>query len=233
MNNQSATPASDPDLGFVHRFLPAESGSVPSASTLLLLHGTGGNESQMLGFGREMAGPGWNLLSPRGKVLEGGHSPRFFRRLAEGVFDEADIVRRTHELADFVAAAASHYGFDERRVFALGYSNGANIAGAVLLLRPATLAGAGLLRPMVPLTPPTLPRLTDTPILVCAGRHDPIVAVDNVSRLVVLFQRCGAQVRQAWSSGGHELADVDADAISHWLPEMARSEGSTRSHPME
>ena len=107
---------------FIHRFVPAEAMDAASAPTLLLLHSTGGNENQMLGFGRQMAGGVWNLLSPRGKVLEGGHSPRFFRRLAEGVFDEADVVRRAHELADFVTGAASGYGFDGRRVFALGYA---------------------------------------------------------------------------------------------------------------
>ena len=207
-------------LGFVHRFLPSESGGVPSAPTLALLHGTGGNENQMLGFGREMAGGGWNLLSPRGKVLEGGHSPRFFRRLAEGVFDEPDVIRRAHELADFVANAASCYGFDERQVFALGYSNGANIAAATLLLRPNAFAGAALLRPMVPLVPASLPDLSNTPVLVCAGKHDPIAPTENVARLVALLQRCGAPVQQSWSSGGHELADLDAQAVSRWLSEI-------------
>jgi phospholipase/carboxylesterase len=222
MKTNSASSADDPALGFVHRFLPAENGSVASAPTLLLLHGTGGNENQMIAFGRQMAGAGWNLLSPRGKVLEGGHSPRFFRRLAEGVFDEADVVRRADELADFASAAAAHYGFDARAIFALGYSNGANIAAAVLLLRPSTLAGAALLRPMVPLTPLLLPSLPGTPILMCAGRHDPIVPTENVAELGTLFQQCGAQVRVSWSSGGHELAEADAEVISRWLPEVAR-----------
>ena len=220
MNNDPSPAGDHSDLGFVHRFLPAESGGVPSAPTLILLHGTGGNENQMLGFGREMAGRGWNLLSPRGKVLEGGHSPRFFRRLAEGVFDEADVIRRAHELADFVADAASRYGFDERKVFALGYSNGANIAAATLLLQPAAFAGAALLRPMVPLVPAIFPDLANTPVLVCAGRHDPIVPTENVARLVALLQRCGAQVQQSWYSGGHELADADAQAVSRWLSEL-------------
>ncbi len=220
MNDDPLLSGGDSDLAFVHRFLPVESAGVPSAPTLVLLHGTGGNENQMLPFGREMAGPGWNLLSPRGKVLEGGHSPRFFRRLAEGVFDEADVIRRAHELADFVADAASRYGFDEHRVFALGYSNGANIAAATLLLRPTAFAGAALLRPMVSLIPSISPALANTPILVCAGRHDPIVPMENVARLVGLLQRCGAQVQQSWYSGGHELADVDVQAVSHWLSEL-------------
>ena len=212
------TPSADTD--FVYRFVPAEAGEVSSTPTLLLLHGTGGNENQMLPFGREMAGGGWNLLSPRGKVLEGGHSPRFFRRLAEGVFDEADVIRRAHELADFVADAASCYGFDARRVFALGYSNGANIAAATLLLRPTVFAGVALLRPMVPLVPRVLSDLKAVPILVCAGRHDPIVPTENVAQLAALLQHCGAQVEESWYSGGHELANVDAQAVSRWLSEL-------------
>ncbi len=212
------TPSASTD--FIHRFVPAEVGDTASMPTLLLLHGTGGNENQLLPFGREMAGGGWNLLSPRGKVLEGGHAPRFFRRVAEGVFDEADIIRRAHELADFVTDAASRYHFDGRRVFALGYSNGANIAAATLLLRPAALAGAVLLRPMVPLVPPVMPGLTSIPVLVCAGQRDPMVPTENVERLVAMLQRCGAQVQQSWSSGGHELADVDAQAVSRWFSEL-------------
>ena len=204
---------------FIHRFIPAETGDAASAPTLLLLHGTGGNENQLLGFGREVAGSGWNLLSPRGKVLEGGQSPRFFRRLAEGVFDEADVIRRSNELADFVAGAASIYNFDGRRVFALGYSNGANIAAATLLLRPAAFAGAALLRPMVPLVPSILPNLVNAPVLMCAGQRDPIVPTENVERLAAMLQRCGAQLQLSWYSGGHELADVDAQAISRWLSE--------------
>ncbi len=212
------TPPAEED--FVHRFVPAEVGTAASAPTLLLLHGTGGNENQMLGFGREMAGGGWNLLSPRGKVLEGGYSPRFFRRLAEGVFDEVDVIRRAHELADFVTGAASRYGFDGRKVCALGYSNGANIAAATLLLRPAAFAGAALLRPMVPMVPPNLPDLTTISILVCAGRRDPIVPTENVGRLVALLRGCGAQMEESWYTGGHELADEDARAVSRWLSEL-------------
>ena len=210
-----------PREDFIHRFFPAEAGDAASASTLLLLHGTSGNENQMIGFGREMTCGGWNLLSPRGKVLEGGHSLRFFRRLAEGVFDEADVIPRAHELADFVAAAALRYGFDGRRVFALGYSNGANIAAATLLLRPTALAGAALLRPMVPLVPSVLPDLTNIPILVCAGQRDPIVPTENVARLMALLGHCGARVEESWSSGGHELADEDVRAVSRWLSEFS------------
>ncbi len=215
------TPLSDAD--FVYRFVPAETGDEASAPTLLLLHGTGGNENQMLGLGRQLAGPGYHLLSPRGKVLEGGHTPRFFRRLAEGVFDEADIVRRAHELAEFVHLSATRHGFDAGRVLALGYSNGANIAGAVLLLCPRTLAGAALLRPMLPLTPKTLPDLSDIPVLTCSGKHDPIVPTDNVARLIALLQESKARVQSSWYAGGHELADVDLEATRQWLGDRGLS----------
>src|SRR4026209_2924110 len=133
---------SGPD--FIHDCVPGS-----SSRTLLLLHGTGGNERDLIPLGRELD-PNASLLSPRGKILENG-MPRFFRRLAEGVFDLEDLKARTHELADFVLAAAREYGFDAGRVFAAGYSNGANIAASSLLLRPGMLAGAVLLRPMVPL----------------------------------------------------------------------------------
>src|SRR3954470_11944872 len=139
-------------LDFVHRYVPGR-----STRTLLLLHGTGGNETDLLSLGRSLD-PTAALLSPRGKVLENG-MPRFFRRLAEGVFDEEDLVRRAHELADFIGEAAEHYRFHPKNVVAVGYSNGANIAGGLLLLRPGVLSGAALLRPMVPLIPQTLPEL--------------------------------------------------------------------------
>src|SRR5881409_1880630 len=135
-----------PQPDFIHEFVPGS-----SSRTLLLLHGTGGNERDLIPLGRELD-PSAALLSLRGKVLENG-MPRFFRRLAEGVFDLNDLKKRTNELADFVAAAARHYGFASDRVVAVGYSNGANIAASMLLLRPATLAGAVLFRVMTPLIP--------------------------------------------------------------------------------
>jgi phospholipase/carboxylesterase len=137
---------------FIHRFLPGT-----SSRTLLLLHGTGGNEADLIQFGRAIDSEA-KLLSPRGKVSEDG-MPRFFQRLAEGVFDEEDLIRRTHELADFIEQAGVRYGFDPQKAVAVGYSNGANIAGALLLLRPGAIRGAALLRPMVPLIPKELPKL--------------------------------------------------------------------------
>src|SRR5438046_4557153 len=123
-------------MEFIHRFIPP-TGVRPSGRVLLLLHGTGGNEDDMVPLGRDLD-PVAALLSLRGNVLENG-MPRFFRRLSEGVFDEADVVRRAHELADFIAIAAKQYEFDPKQLTAVGYSNGANIAAAVLLLRPGTI----------------------------------------------------------------------------------------------
>ena len=159
------------DLDFIHRFIPAPARS--TGRTLLLLHGTGGDENDMIPLGRDLD-PNAALLSPRGNVLENG-MPRFFRRLAEGIFDEEDVIRRAHELADFVGAAAARYEFDPQRVTAVGYSNGANIAAAILLLRPEVLSAAILFRAMVPLVPASLPNLAQARVLISSGKHDPIV----------------------------------------------------------
>ncbi len=158
----------------------------------------------MLPLGRELD-PNAALLSPRGKVSENG-APRFFRRFAEGVFDEADVIQRAHELADFVAAAAGHYGFDAARVTAVGYSNGANIAAAILLLRPETLAGAILFRAMVPLAqPPAASDLRGKPVLISAGAADPIIPRENAERLVGLLKERGAPVTFHVQEAGHGL----------------------------
>jgi predicted esterase len=146
--------------------------------------------------------------------------PRFFRRLAEGIFDEKDLVRRTHELADFIAEASRAYGFDPRQVVAVGYSNGANIAGALLLLRPDSLAGAALLRPMVPLTPETLPDLTGVPVLVSAGQHDPLVPPQNARRLAALLGDAGANVTLRFENSGHAITDDTVEAARQWLAEL-------------
>ena len=197
-------------LGFVHRF---ERGS--GASTLLLLHGTGGDESDLVPLGRELA-PAANLLSPRGQVLEQG-MPRFFRRLAMGIFDEEDLRRRAAQLADFVTAAAASYGLDARKIFALGYSNGANIAAAVLLLHPAALAGGVLLRPVLPLEPAASPELHGKPVLLAAGRHDPYAPHERVEALAEWLRRGGAEVDLRWQEAGHELTEADLAAARAWL----------------
>ena len=202
---------------FAHRWVPPAPGE---ETTLLLLHGTGGNEDDLLPLGRAIA-PGAGLLSPRGRVLERG-MPRFFRRLAEGVFDEADVVRRAGELADFVAHAAGRYGFDPTRVTAVGFSNGANIAAALLLLRPETLAAAALFRAMVPLRPAQLPVLRGRRVLISEGRTDPIVAAAEAESLASMLRGAGAEVTLAWQDAGHGLVGADVDAARAWLGTAAR-----------
>ncbi len=201
-----------PDLAFVHRYTPA---SAPGAPTLLLLHGTGGNEEDLLPLAGMLA-PDAGVLSPRGKVLERG-MPRFFRRLAEGVFDEEDLRARTFELAAFVGAAADAYRFDRQQVVAVGFSNGANIAGSLLLLRPTLLAAAILFRAMVPLDHQPAPALARAPVLVSNGRRDPIVPVEQTERLIALLRRAGADVTLTWQPGGHELTSRDVAAARTWL----------------
>jgi predicted esterase len=199
-------------LSFIHRFVPAQSSSLP---TLLLLHGTGGDENDLLPLGQALA-PGAALLSPRGKVLENG-MPRFFRRLAMGVFDEQDLRFRTQELAEFVRAAASRHGFDPGKVVAAGYSNGANIAGSMLLLYPQVLRAALLFSPMLPLKPEQTPNLKGVAVFVAAGRADSIVRPENTRQLVSLLEQAGADVAEHWHQGGHELSPSVVDLARQWL----------------
>lgn len=201
-------------LSFIHRFVPA---SVPGRTPLLLLHGTGGDESDLLDLGRAIS-PGAALLSPRGKVSEGG-APRFFRRLAEGVFDEADVRRRAAELADFVAEAREEYGLPAP--VAVGFSNGANIAAATLLLRPDALAGAALLRAMVPLAEPPAADLGGRPVLILSGLADPIVPAANAARLAEDLRTAGASVEHAVLPAGHGLTRADLDRLTAWLGRAA------------
>jgi len=197
-------------LSYIHRF---EKGAAADARPLLLLHGTGGDENDLVPLGH-MVAPNAPLLSPRGKVLENG-MPRFFRRLAEGVFDEDDVRRRADELADFIAEAHTRYGVSSP--IALGYSNGANIAAAILLLRPEALAGAILLRVTAPLslTPPV--DLTGKPILIASGVSDPIIPPEGATRLASLLQRQGAIVEHRVLPTGHELSQADVTLARTWM----------------
>lgn len=201
------------DLGFIHRFEPAADGG--PGRTLLLLHGTGGNESDLLSLGRMIA-PGAALLSPRGNVLENG-MPRFFRRLSEGVFDIEDLHARTAELAEFIDAAASSYALDRESIVAVGYSNGANIAASLLLSDPEMLAGAILLRAMVPFEPEKLPDLTGTLIFMASGARDPIIEPENSERLVTLLREAGADVTLEWLPTGHGLTRGEIETAARWL----------------
>src|SRR5688500_6323235 len=190
------------ELSHRHRFEPA---TVPGRPPVLLLHGTGGDEDDLLPLGGMIA-PGSALLSPRGKVLEGG-MPRFFRRLREGIFDEDDVRRRVNELADFIAQARESYNL--AAPIAVGFSNGANIAAAVLQLRPEALAGNTLLRAMVPLQDPPAADLTGKPVLIVSGASDPIVPADNAKRLASLLQTAGATVEHRVLPTGHGLSQTD------------------------
>ncbi len=199
-------------LGFVHRFVPAQT---PEAPTLLLLHGTGGNENDLLPVGG-MLDERAALLSPRGKVLEHG-MPRFFRRLAEGVFDHEDLMRRTHELAGFVERSVDEYDIDQRRLFAVGFSNGANIAASLLLAYPRLLAGAVLLRAMVPFEPDSAADLSGIPVYLAAGRSDQMVPPENTERLAQVLREAGADVTLDWQPGGHGIGPDEIQAAQNWF----------------
>jgi phospholipase/carboxylesterase len=201
-------------LSFIHRF---ENGADPAARPLLLLHGTGGDENDLIPLGR-MVAPQAPLLSPRGKVLENG-MPRFFRRFAEGRFDEDDVRRRAEELADFVEAARSHYGI--AAPIALGYSNGANTAAAMLLLRPQALAGAILLRATLPLSHTSPVDLAGLPVLINAGARDPMMSPDGAARLAARLQQDGAMVEHHTLPSGHELSQADVTLAQAWLRERS------------
>jgi len=201
------------NLDFIHRWIPAPSST--GADTLLLLHGTGGDENDLLPLGKMLV-PNANLLSPRGKISENG-MPRFFRRLAEGVFDIPDLIARTHELAGFVQAASNAYGFDAGRVVAAGFSNGANIAASLLLLRPGVLEAAILFHAMVPLVLETPPDLTATRVFLGAGRQDSMAPPDETERLAALLREAGADVTVHWQPGGHGLIREEALAAAEWL----------------
>ena len=210
---------------FIHHFVPA-SGEGASPRLLLLLHGTGGDENDLLDLGRELDGDA-ALLSPRGRVLEQG-MPRYFRRIAPGRFDLEDLILRAHELADFVEREATRRGFPSGRRLAVGLSNGANIAAAMLLLRPAVLAGAVLLRPMVPLVPEKMPDLARVSALVMAGRRDPLVPAGESERLAALLRDAGADVTLHWTDTGHALDPSEPPVIRAWLRDPERTGEANR-----
>jgi phospholipase/carboxylesterase len=220
----------DVSLSFIHRYEPPARADAP---TLLLLHGTGGDENDLLPLGQNLM-PDAGMLSPRGKVLEQG-MPRFFRRLAEGVFDVEDLKRRTGELADFIAEAAEHYGFDAHRVIAVGFSNGANIAASLLLSRPGVLAAAVLFRAMVPFVPeashgsPPISVLPPSPggasVLLSNGASDPLIPAAETERLAGLLRSAGADVTVEVQPAGHHLTQRDVTQARLWLASLKPAEG--------
>ena len=195
-------------------------GVSPTGAALLLLHGTGGNEDDLLPLAR-MVAPGAALIGVRGNVLEQG-APRFFRRLAEGVFDVADLHHRTDELAEFVTAACAEYGVAPARLWALGFSNGANIAASMLLSHPGVLAGGALLRAMVPFEPASLPALSGRSVLLSQGQADPLIPRPLSERLAALLTDAGAEVEVAWQAASHGLVQGDVRDVTRWMePRLA------------
>ena len=205
-----------PEPDFLHEFVQGS-----SDRTLLLLHGTGGNERDLIPLGRELD-PHASLLSPRGKILENG-MPRFFRRLAEGVFDLEDLKTRTNELADFVAAAVRHYKLVADHIVGVGYSNGANIAASMLLLRPEIMRAAILFRAMVPLILDQLPDLSSVRVWIGAGDQDPIIPASETQRLVELLRSAGADVTIRFFNAGHGLTNSEVETAGQWLNDFKPS----------
>jgi phospholipase/carboxylesterase len=203
----------DQDLGFVHRFVPPEGSA--SGDTLIVLHGTGGNESDLIGIGQAVA-PGAAILSPRGNVLENG-APRFFKRLAEGVFDPKEVRSRGEELTRFIRAAIVAYRLDASRIHALGYSNGANIASTVMFTEPGLLQSAVLLRPMLVYEPEQRSDLSGSAVFISAGRMDPIVPASSVERLVELFEASHSEVTLKWQLAGHSLVPSEVREAADWF----------------
>ena len=200
----------------IHRFIP---GTVAGAPTLLLLHGTGGDENALVTIGERIA-PGAALLGVRGNVSEHG-SNRYFRRIAEGVFDIDDLLKRTDDLVDFVEAASEQYGFALSSLIAVGYSNGANIAASMLLVRSGVIQRAVLFRAMMPLEPEQAPVLEDTKVLIAAGRFDDLIPNESTERLAEALRTAGADVTLSWQNVDHRLTQDDLHVAHEWIAHQA------------
>jgi len=195
----------------IHKFIKGQN---PTRPTLLLLHGTGGNENDLLPVGKLIDADA-NLLAVRGEVIENG-MPRFFRRLAPGVFDEQDLMYRTSQLHDFIDQASKTYDFDRGDVIAIGYSNGANIAANMLMQIPYSLRGAILMHPMLPRKEGTIPALKDIQVLITAGNNDPIVPIQSTQALKKVLDDHGAKVSLTWFKFGHKLSSEEVQLIIKW-----------------
>ena len=204
------------NLSYIHKYEPGKGDE--RNVTLFLLHGTGGDEDALSGLGRMLL-PGANQLRPRGNVLEQGMA-RFFRRFAEGILDIDDLKQRTNELADFLQRASEVYGFDGRQVIVAGFSNGANIASSMLLLRPEVLRAAILLHPMFTFEPQPLPDLRAKPVFIGAGRFDPLVPTEQTEQVANLRERAGAPLELFWHNGGHEVSVEEVKAAKEWIGEL-------------
>ncbi|MEU6643153.1 alpha/beta hydrolase [Saccharomonospora sp. NPDC046836] len=194
-----------------HRYVEGDA----EAPVLLLLHGTGGSPDDILLLGKELS-PSSPMLAPAGPVSEFG-AARWFRRLAEGVFDTEDVIARAGQLADFVVAAQKHYGLAGRKLVAAGFSNGANIAAAVALLRPEVLTDAALFAAMLPVPDPPVHDLSGTRIFLSNGRHDPMAPLASSERLVSVLRERSAEVTEHWHPGGHQITLPGLEAARTWL----------------
>ncbi|MCM3759199.1 alpha/beta hydrolase [Alkalihalobacillus oceani] len=196
-----------------------QKGKDQTKPTLLLLHGTGGNENDLLPLAG-MIDEDASVLSVRGNVLENG-MPRFFRRLAEGVFDEEDLIFRTTELKQFLDQSAEQYRFDRQNVVAIGYSNGANIAASLLFHYQNALKAAILHHPMVPRRGIELPDLNGTSVFIAAGTNDPICAPEESTELQSLLEKANASVKLHWEDRGHQLTAAEVEAAAQWYRELS------------
>jgi phospholipase/carboxylesterase len=203
-------------VDFIHQFVPGKSGA-----TILLLHGTGGDENDLMPIGKGLA-PGSAILSPRGRVSEHG-AARFFARIAPGVFDEKEVRTRAAELAEWIESAIAKYSIDQTKIYALGYSNGANIAAAMMLLHPGVIAGGLLLRPMAVIRPQPLPDLKGAPILISAGQHDHEIPAPEAEALGRLLSEAGAVVDFAMQNSGHELIPTDFQIGKQWFAQLLQN----------
>jgi phospholipase/carboxylesterase len=200
------------DLGFIHNFIPAQNSD---GKVLLLLHGTGGNEDDLLTIA-QMIDERATILAPRGKVLESG-MPRFFKRFAEGVFDLEDLKFRTNELANFIGNASEKYAFDLRSVVTIGYSNGANIGATLLLLRHESMKNVILFRAMISLVPDKLPDLSGRKVFISGGRFDPFIPQDKTIELKQTLEKAGAEVKMNWEESAHGLVQEEITKAKTWL----------------
>lgn len=193
-------------------------GTDQNKPVLLLLHGTGGNEHSLLQLA-EIIDPTAPVLSVRGNVLENG-MPRFFKRLAEGIFDEEDLIFRTNELNTFLDEAAIKYEFNRQNIMAIGYSNGANIAASLLFHYETAIKGAILHHPMVPRRGIQLPNLAGTHVFIAAGTNDPICPQQESFELQALLEEANASVVMYWDNHGHQLTMGEVQAAKEWYEHL-------------
>lgn len=215
-----------------HHVFKAAHGPEDDGQTLVTLHGTGGNEHDLLGLAREVA-PAAAILSPRGQVVENGMN-RFFERLARNIFNEMDVARQAEDLAEFILTAALNYGRNQEQLTALGYSNGANIAAAIMLLRPDVFARVILVRPMLPLRLTSAPNLQGKEILILRGEFDTVIPPDSTDRLLKILEKAGADVTAQKIPAGHEITTKDRMIAAQWLSEkIFQNQGAFRSKLVE